>query len=126
MYKGPPLKILIAGKPSSGKGSICPMISRAYRGVYLASGNLLRSEVRVCVGMCMLACMCVCACVRICLLAGTVKNGLANDEDAKGCRHRVSQQGEGTTTENGRCVCVRARVVRAVREALCCGTRTKL
>ena len=45
MYKGPPLKIVVAGKPSSGKGSISPMVSRAYRGVYVASGNLLRSEV---------------------------------------------------------------------------------
>lgn len=44
-YTGPPLKMVIAGKPSSGKGSISPMVSRAYRGVYVASGNLLRSEV---------------------------------------------------------------------------------
>lgn len=44
-YDGPPLKIIVTGKPSSGKGSISPMVSRAYRGVYIASGNLLRSEV---------------------------------------------------------------------------------
>ncbi|CBN74091.1 Adenylate kinase family protein [Ectocarpus siliculosus] len=43
-YDGPPLKIIVTGKPSSGKGSISPMLSRAYRGVYIASGNLLRSE----------------------------------------------------------------------------------
>ncbi|CAM9242463.1 unnamed protein product [Discosporangium mesarthrocarpum] len=45
-YKGPPMKIFVAGKPSSGKGTISPMISRAYRGVYVSSGNLLRSEVQ--------------------------------------------------------------------------------
>lgn len=44
LYNGPPLKIVVTGKPSSGKGSISPMVSRAYRGVYVASGNLLRSE----------------------------------------------------------------------------------
>ncbi|CAN0260460.1 unnamed protein product [Ascophyllum nodosum] len=43
-YTGPPMRIIIAGKPSSGKGSISPMLSRAFRGVYIASGNLLRSE----------------------------------------------------------------------------------
>ena len=47
-YDGPPLKIIVTGKPSSGKGSISPMVSRAYRGVYIASGNLLRSEVCAC------------------------------------------------------------------------------
>ena len=39
------MKIVVTGKPSSGKGSISPMVSRAYRGVYVSSGNLLRSEV---------------------------------------------------------------------------------
>eukprot|EP00611_Tribonema_gayanum_P019269 TRINITY_DN3302_c0_g2_i1.p1 TRINITY_DN3302_c0_g2~~TRINITY_DN3302_c0_g2_i1.p1 ORF type:complete len:711 (+),score=209.74 TRINITY_DN3302_c0_g2_i1:2723-4855(+) len=45
-YKGPPMKILLLGKPCSGKGTIAPMLSRAYRAVVVSTGNLLRAEVK--------------------------------------------------------------------------------
>ncbi|CAM9568541.1 unnamed protein product [Chrysoparadoxa australica] len=44
-YTGPPLGILLLGKPSTGKGTLAPMISRAYHGVIVGTGNLLRMEV---------------------------------------------------------------------------------
>jgi len=43
---GVPLNIVVLGKPASGKGTIAPMLSVAYRLVNVGVGNLLRSQQR--------------------------------------------------------------------------------
>lgn len=41
------IKIVLVGKPCSGKGTQAPMMARRYRCVHISVGNLLRAEVRV-------------------------------------------------------------------------------
>lgn len=43
-YKGPPLNVVVLGKPASGKGTITPMLATAFRVTNIGVGNLLRSE----------------------------------------------------------------------------------
>ena len=40
------LKLLLLGKPSSGKGTIAPLISQRHRAVHISVGDLLRAEIR--------------------------------------------------------------------------------
>jgi len=41
------IKVILAGKPCSGKGTQAPLIARKYRCVHISTGDLLRAEVRV-------------------------------------------------------------------------------
>ena len=41
------LKVVLLGKPASGKGTIAPMLCTAYRVAQVGLGNLLRSRARV-------------------------------------------------------------------------------
>ncbi|KAM3567743.1 hypothetical protein VYU27_010118, partial [Nannochloropsis oceanica] len=40
------LKVVLTGKPCSGKGTQAPMMGRKYRMVHIATGNLLRAEIQ--------------------------------------------------------------------------------
>ncbi|KAK6940309.1 hypothetical protein RJ641_029840 [Dillenia turbinata] len=40
-----PLKIMISGAPASGKGTQCELITKNYKLVHIAAGDLLRSEI---------------------------------------------------------------------------------
>ncbi|KAK4534591.1 hypothetical protein CDCA_CDCA02G0616 [Cyanidium caldarium] len=41
------LRIVLAGKPASGKGTQAPLIARRFGMVHISTGNLLRSEIRL-------------------------------------------------------------------------------
>ncbi|KAG6737840.1 hypothetical protein POTOM_059371 [Populus tomentosa] len=43
--KADPLKIMISGAPASGKGTQCELITKKYRLVHIAAGDLLRAEI---------------------------------------------------------------------------------
>ena len=42
----PPMKIVLIGGPCSGKGTLAPMLSQAFRTRVLGAGQLLRAEIR--------------------------------------------------------------------------------
>eukprot|EP00802_Teleaulax_amphioxeia_P006950 Tamp_06956.p1 GENE.Tamp_06956~~Tamp_06956.p1 ORF type:complete len:857 (+),score=91.70 Tamp_06956:1-2571(+) len=42
----PPMKVVLIGGPCSGKGTIAPMLSQAFRTRVLGAGQLLRAEIR--------------------------------------------------------------------------------